>query len=75
MASNLGKQAIIGTQIEFNKEHFERIRLHKLLLENNMNDPTYIPNNLFDRNIIIDEICSVVDYAKSQRADMTIFRM
>jgi hypothetical protein len=53
---------------DFNSEHFERAKVHKLLLENNMDDPLYTPNESLNKNINIEEICLVVEQAKSTSA-------
>ena len=43
-------------------------KVHKLLLENNMNDPLYEPNVQLNSNVTIDEVACVIQKSKSGSA-------
>ena len=43
-------------------------KVHKLLLENNMNDPLYEPNVQLYSNVTIDEVACVIQKSKSGSA-------
>ena len=54
---------------EFDDTHYNQAKTHKLLIENNMNDPLYVPNEALNRNINFDEITLIVMHAKSRSAN------
>ena len=56
---------------EFDSEHYIQAKVHKKLLEENMEDPSYMPNNLLNVNISRNEINSIVIQAKL-RSTITI---
>ena len=49
---------------DFDDNHYEQTKLHKLLLENNMNDPLYEPNHDLNTNITVYEITCILKTAK-----------
>ena len=53
---------------EFDDTHYNQAKTHKLLIENNMNDPLYVPNEILNRNINFDELTHIVMHAKSRSA-------
>ena len=53
---------------DFDEVHYDRAKVHKLLLENNMNDPLYEPNVQLNSNVTIDEAACVVQKSKSGSA-------
>ncbi|XP_053381944.1 uncharacterized protein LOC128549356 [Mercenaria mercenaria] len=48
--------------------HYHQSKVHKLLIENNMNDPLYTSNILLNGNITFEEISKLVMNAKSRSA-------
>ena len=40
---------------DFDEVHYDRAKLHKVLIENNMSDPLYAPNVLLNSNVTIEE--------------------
>jgi hypothetical protein len=53
---------------EFKSEHYNRAKIHKILIENNINDPLYTPNVTLNGNITLNEINDLVMKAKSRSA-------
>ena len=49
---------------DFDDNHYEQTKLHRLLLENNMNDPLNEPNHELNTNITVDEITRILKTAK-----------
>ncbi|VDI60355.1 Hypothetical predicted protein [Mytilus galloprovincialis] len=54
--------------IEFENDHYNQSKVHKQLLESEMEDPLFIPNEDLNSNITIDEITKIVMHAKSKSA-------
>lgn len=53
---------------EFDSEHYNQAKVHKLLIENNINDPLYMPNVTLNGSITLTEISDLVMKAKSRSA-------
>ena len=53
---------------DFDEVDYDRAKVHKLLLENNMNDPLYEPNVQLNSNVTIDEVACVIQKSKSGSA-------
>ena len=53
---------------DFNEEHYDRAKLHKHLLEMNMQDPLYVSNEQMNRNISIEELTTIIMHARSGSA-------
>jgi len=58
-----------GNSDEFDNEHYNQAKFHKHLLEANMENPlfvfVFIPNEILNNNITLDEIHDIVTHAKS----------
>ena len=57
-----------GDNNEFDTVHYNRTKMHKILLENRMNDPLYLDNENLNYNITIEEVTTVIMKAKSRSA-------
>ncbi|VDI05654.1 Hypothetical predicted protein [Mytilus galloprovincialis] len=53
---------------EFENDHYNQSKVHKQLLESEMEDPLFIPNEDLNSYITIDEITNIVMHAKSKSA-------
>ena len=53
---------------DFDETHYDRAKIHKVLLELGMQDPLYTPNEELNGNISIEEISKIVQQAKSGSA-------
>ncbi|CAC5416249.1 unnamed protein product [Mytilus coruscus] len=53
---------------EFENDHYNQSKVHKQLLESEMEDPLFMPNEDLNSNITIDEITNIVMHAKSKSA-------
>ncbi|CAC5397978.1 unnamed protein product [Mytilus coruscus] len=53
---------------EFENDHYNQSKVHKQLLESEMEDPLFMPNEDVNSNITIDEITNIVMHAKSKSA-------
>ncbi|WAR30463.1 hypothetical protein MAR_033005, partial [Mya arenaria] len=50
---------------DFDDVHFDKAKLHKLLLENEMIDPLYEPNAELNSNVFTEEVALIVQRSKS----------
>ena len=53
---------------DFDETHYDRVKIHKVLLELGIQDPLYTPNEELNGNISIEEISKIVQQAKSGSA-------
>ena len=57
-----------GNSEQFDSDHYNRTKVHKILLEQNMNDPLYEPNAFINGNITREETSDIVMHAKNKSA-------
>lgn len=57
-----------SNQNDFDDAHYNQAKTHKLLIENDMNDPLYEPHEFLNGNITLDEITCIIMQAKSRTA-------
>ena len=53
---------------DFDDVHYDRSRLHKTLIENEMLDPLYLENPELNKNITVDELARIVMHTKNNSA-------
>ncbi|VDI36428.1 Hypothetical predicted protein [Mytilus galloprovincialis] len=61
------KNLYMNNNDDYDDEFYENALRHKRLLEDNMLDPLYIPNDILNQNIHIDEIQKVVLHLKREK--------
>ncbi|CAC5388185.1 unnamed protein product [Mytilus coruscus] len=57
-----------GKSEQFDNDHYNRSKVHTILLEQNMNDPLYEPNEFINGNITREETSDIVMHAKKKSA-------
>lgn len=57
-----------NSECDFDEQHYDRTKLHKQLLEMDMQDPLYVSNEQMNRNIGTAELSNIFMHARSGSA-------